>query len=480
MIVNTITRPRIVSRVLATAVFGVGIAGCAHYTPLPLAPEQTAVALESRSLSDPNLRGFIERSLGHPLADWPLKSWSLESLTLVAFYYSPQLDVARAQWSVASAAVVTAGERRNPTLNVTPEYATHVAPGSSPWLPSIAFDVPIETAGKRGHRVTQAHQLSESARRSVVTTAWDVRRQLTGALLDYAAARNRESLLRRQLDLQDETLRLQHGELAAGAVAAGEISVARIQLARTRLELDSSRARVTDTRAQIAQALGLPLHSLDGADLIFGFAPADISALTADEARRLALQGRSDVRGALADYEATQADLQLEVAKQYPDVHLGPGYQFDQGQNDWLIGLTVELPVFNRHAGPIAEAAARRTEAAARFIALQASIIHQIDAAIAALKAADDASLAANELLTAQRQNLQAIEAQVAAGALGAFDLASARIDATTAEALALESSVRRQQAVRALEDAVQRPLGSAADAQATVLQIEATQRPPR
>src|SRR5260370_34001543 len=128
MIVNTITRPIIVNRVLATAVFGVGIAGCAHYTPLPLAPEQTAVALESRSLSDPNLRGFIERSLGHPLADWPLKSWSLESLTLVAFYYSPQLDVARAQWSVADAAVVTAGARPHPTLVVTPEYAPHVAP----------------------------------------------------------------------------------------------------------------------------------------------------------------------------------------------------------------------------------------------------------------------------------------------------------------------------------------------------------------
>jgi outer membrane protein TolC len=219
---------------------------------------------------------------------------------------------------------------------------------------------------------------------------------------------------------------------------------------------------------------------LDGVDLVFGFATADTSALTTEEARRLALQGRSDVRGALADYEATQADLQLEVAKQYPDIHLGPGYQFDQGQNDWFIGLTVELPVFNRHEGPIAEAAARRTEAAARFIALQASIIHEIDAAIAALKAADDASMAANALLAAQRQNLQAIEAQVTAGALGAFDLASARIDATNAETLAFESSVRRQRAVRALEDAVQRPLGSRADARATVLQIEATQRPPR
>jgi hypothetical protein len=54
------------------------------------------------------------------------------------------------------------------------------------------------------------------------------------------------------------------------------------------------------------------------------------------------------------------------------------------------------------------------------------------------------------------------------------------RIDAVNAESLAFEASVRRQQAVRALEDAVQRPLGSEADARAAVLQIESTQRSPR
>jgi hypothetical protein len=96
------------------------------------------------------------------------------------------------------------------------------------------------------------------------------------------------------------------------------------------------------------------------------------------------------------------------------------------------------------------------------------------------LKAADDASLAEDELLAAHRQNLQAMELQITAGAMGALEVTSARIDAANAETLAFEASVRRQQAVRALEDAVQRPLGAEADAQATVLQIESTQRSPR
>jgi outer membrane protein TolC len=190
-------------------------------------------------------------------------------------------------------------------------------------------------------------------------------------------------------------------------VAASDVTTARIQLAKTRLDLQATRAQVADTRSQIAEALGVPLRTLDGANLIFEFDSADTPALISADARRHALQGRSDVMGALAEYEATQAALQLEIAKQYPDIHLGPGYQFDQGQNDWLIGLAVELPVFNRNEGPIAEAAARRTEAAGRFIALQATIIHEIDAAISALKAADDASLAADKLPSNDRSGLR-------------------------------------------------------------------------
>src|SRR5262249_49546901 len=87
---------------------------------------------------------------------------------------------------------------------------------------------------------------------------------------------------------------------------------------------------------------------------------------------------------ALADYGASQSALQLEIARQYPDVRIGPGYEYDQGLNKWsTIGVSLELPVLNRNAGPIGEADARRTEAAARFAELQATVIDEIDRALA-------------------------------------------------------------------------------------------------
>jgi outer membrane protein TolC len=90
--------------------------------------------------------------LHRDLTNWPAASWDFDMLTLAAFYYHPDLAVARAQWNVAQAGIQTAGGRPNPTLSLVPGYDTTHNPGLSPWFPAVSFDVPIETAGKRGGR----------------------------------------------------------------------------------------------------------------------------------------------------------------------------------------------------------------------------------------------------------------------------------------------------------------------------------------
>ena len=82
--------------------------------------------------------------------------------------------------------------------------------------------------------------------------------------------------------------------------------------------------------------------------------------------------------------------MKLEIAKQYPDAHLGTGYQFDQGENKWALGLSVEIPVLNRNQGPIAETEAKRGEAAARVLALQARIVGEVDRCDSCARGAGD------------------------------------------------------------------------------------------
>ena len=158
-----------------SAIIAAGLlAGCTRFRSQPLVPAETAARLESRSLSDLALKGFLEGNLHRELTNWPAASWDFEMLTLAAFYYHPSLEVARADWRVAAGGIETAAERPNPTVTWSLAYEP-VKDAFSPWIPGLVFDLPIETAGKRRFRTEQARHLSESARLNLATAAWQVR-----------------------------------------------------------------------------------------------------------------------------------------------------------------------------------------------------------------------------------------------------------------------------------------------------------------
>jgi outer membrane protein, heavy metal efflux system len=438
------------------------LAGCVHYQPRPLSASATAAALEGRSLTNAVLRTFLETNLHREFETWPAKRWDFEMLTLAAFYYHPSLEVARADWQVAQGGIKTAKGRPNPTVTVTPSYDNGVAGAPSPWMPLVVFDLPLETAGKRARRTEQAEHLSESARLNIATTAWQVRSGVRSSLLDYTAAQERAQLLEKQVGLQREAGTRLESQLQAGAVATAEVTAARIALAKLNADLADARRQRAEARAGVAEALGVPASALDGVSLEFDLSTMPLTDMTSADARQEALQGRSDILGALADYAASQSALQLEIAKQYPDVHLSPGYYWNQGNegdNQWQLGVTMELPVLNRNQGPIAEAEARRTALAARFVALQAKVIAEIDRAVAGYEASRSNLVALRALADAQRTLHENTQAQFKAGAADQLELVSSELELETAQLAELDSRVKEQQAVGALEDAIQRPI---------------------
>ncbi len=446
-----------IGRFAALCCLGVA-AGCVRFEDKPLHATATAQQLEARSLSDTNFRAFLETNLQHTFTEWPLTNFDFPALTLAAFYFHPSLDVARAQWAVARGGETTAGARPNPVLGVTPGYSANAPKGVSPWFPSVTLDVPIETAGKRGHRLAHAAQLSEVARLNIATAAWQVRSGVRLALVDYATARRRAELLAQNVALQQRATELLEQRLAAGAASAAEVSPARIALVKLRAESTGARRLVSEARAKISEALGLPARTLDGVEFAFDLNQTADAALLSADARRAALTGRADVLTLLAEYAASQSALQLEIAKQYPDLHFNPGYQYDQGENKWSLGLSVELPVLYRNQGGIAEAKAKREETAARFMALQTKVISEIDRALLNRAAAIEQLQQLEELVRAQRQQMDQVEASFQAGAADQFDLASARVEFAATELARLDVLSKTQQAVGLLEDALQRP----------------------
>jgi len=437
-----------------------GLTGCARFESRPLAPAQTAAQLEARSLADAGLKKFLEQTLGQPVKTWPLQQWNLTTLSVAAFYYSPNLAVARAQWEVAVADIQTASARPNPSVTVTPGYDTTTTT-LSPWLPMINFDWPLETAGKRGKRMAEARELADSARWDIVTAAWQVRSTLREALVDGQVAERRRDLLDQEYQLQAQLVQRLEQRLKAGDIARPELVTAQIALQKSGQDRLDAESRASDARVRLAGIIGLSAATLEGVK-IDNSMPTNLPAsLTEAEGRLVALTSRSDIRGALADYAAAEDDLKLEIAKQYPDVHLGPGYQYNQGDNQWFLGLTVELPVLNQNQGPIASAEAKRRLAAAKFLALQSQVISDIDRAVAGYRLAQSQAGAGMQLLAAEQQQASATEEQAEAGAVDQVETLGAQLELASANLLQLDNDTSVQRARGALEDALQYPLDS-------------------
>jgi outer membrane protein TolC len=429
-------------------------AGCATFHPQPVLPEKIADAFDARSLTDESLRAFLETN--RVTGNWPRDSWDLNALTLVAFYYQPALAEARAQWVAVEATKITAGERPNPTVGFTPTYDTTTPP---PWIFAVTWDIPIETAGKRGKRLAEAEHLSEAARWDFVGAAWQTRSHVRAALLNLYAVRETESLLASQEAAQSNVVRLLEGQFNVGVVSSYEVTQARVTLGTTRLARQDATGQSAQARVQLASALGLPLRALDGVEFSFDGLDQFPQDLTAPEARRDAILNRADVRGALADYAASQSALQLEIAKQYPDLHLGPGYELDQTDNKWSLGVSLDLPVLNHNQGPVAEAMANRTAAAAHFLTVQTTAISEIDSALAGYDAALKKSATAKTLLDDLQKQLDSARAQAQAGEAEPLTLANAEAEFATGAQSRLDALVKAQEALGQLEDAVQSPL---------------------
>jgi len=432
------------------------LAGCAatRYHAAPIVPAETASRLESRSLGDPSLQEFLKDNLGHQPGAWPVKNWNLESLTLAAFYFSPAMDIARAQMKVAQAAVITAGARPNPILSLKPGVP-------SPYLFGLSFAVPIQTAGKRGYQVLEAKNLGEAAQFNLASSAWKVRSAVRTALLNYIVAVRSAAQMHSQDGVLTDRVGLLEKRLAVGEISRPELDLARIDLANAQLATLSAETQISETRTALAADIGIPVSALDGVEFSWpNFdSPPSPDLFSSQRIQREAVLNRLDVRQALATYAASEASLQLEIAKQYPDIQIGPGYTYEEGSNFFTLGLSAILPIFNRNQGPIAEAEARRKQAAANFLATQAQVIAQGEAALAGYEGAWKELAAAQNALRLHAGRIELEEKKFKNGESGPLPLNGELLQNVIATGEELNALYRTQSAIGNLEDAVERPL---------------------
>lgn len=458
--VEPVCKPVVVSCFAALVAGCLLLCGCASFTAFPIEPLALKRAFETRTLDGSEVQSYIASHLPTRPRNEAVSTWGLESLTLAAFYFSPELDVARAKSATAEAVVGTASQRPNPTLQLPFGYTSNAKPGESPYTLGLGWDIPIETAGKRGYRVAQAQQLSVAAQLDVGQGAWQLRSRLRIQLLEWFVAQERNRHLALQIQAREQVDQMLDKRLSLGAASAPEVQHAHAALLQNRVDLGKANRQILDAQAGVAAVIGLPARALEALDIRFDAFERTYADLSDEEAQTQALLSRADVLSSLADYEASQAALQLEVANQYPDIHLGFGYTYDAGAHKFALPVSgISLPLFNMNEGPIAEAVARRREAAARFNVVQARVIGDVDRATQHYRLAVAGLQLSESLQATQQLQGAAVRKAFDVGQTDRLSLALADVEAQSVALVQVDSMAEVQSAIGELDDALQRPI---------------------
>jgi outer membrane protein TolC len=299
-------------------------------------------------------------------------------------------------------------------------------------------------------------------------------------LLDYFLAVRELELLRTEERIRSDSVHLLEARFNVGEAARPELDAVRVDLSALSVELRTAEGRLWETKTALATAIGIPESALE--EVNFSWPGLDnlspTESLSQEQIQRTAVLNRLDVRRGLAEYGATEANLQLEIAKQYPDIQLGPAYDFDEGHNKFSLGLGITIPLFNRNQGPIAEANARRKQEAANFLATQARAIGESETAFGIYKTALK-EVADTEKRTQLQQTRERMASNsVLRGESDRLMLSQVLLEGVAVQKARLRALYHAQAAWGSLEDAVQRPLGP--DSESPALNPQAIYEQPR
>jgi outer membrane protein TolC len=420
-----------------------------------------AASFSSRSFGDPELHQVLDKALPARSADWPRQRWDRADLLFAMLYFNDSIAQGRAALEVTTAARRTARQLPNPRVELEGEYANQ-HDGSPLWLWGVATEWLLDFGMRRGMRISVADLTEQQAQYDFAELTWKSRRDLRRAFADMLLAQREVTLLEMVKADRDSQLEMSRRQLEVGAAARGEVDRLVSDALLDEQKLYDARRRASAARSALAAAIGVPVQALEAVPLSWSDLddPPDISEERLRQGREESLLERADVRSAIAGYSVAESALRLEVGKQYPDVSIGPAYQWDHGVKRLQFNLFLTLPLFNRNQGPIAEAEAHRVEAGAKLESTIAGAYAEIDEGIRQWRLARTRLAEAHSGIydTAQRIYSE-MERGFAAGANDRTELVAARIARTLTELQVLDAVRAAQEALGSLEDAMRRPL---------------------
>ena len=211
----------------------------------------------------------------------------------------------------------------------------------------------LELGGARGARIAGASAGVAQAAADADDALLRVRQAAAAAFLRTRAAVEQLALAESTADMASELLQAAERRHRAGDVPELDVDLAHAARSRARADVAAARATRRASAGRLAQLLALGDAEPSPCGPLAAHAKLDL-----DELLRHAPE-RADLRALAASVDEAEADGRLAAARAWPAVRVGTEYKREQGDDVYLGGLSISVPLFERGQSARAEAEAR-------------------------------------------------------------------------------------------------------------------------
>jgi cobalt-zinc-cadmium efflux system outer membrane protein len=287
--------------------------------------------------------------------------YTLDRLLRLALENNPRLAQAEFVIEAARGRALQAGLYPNPTISANfDELGDRTAPNGVNTIPLVTQE--IVTGGKLGLSRAAAMKEVDQATFALATRRAELLAAVRSAHFDLLTLKRRIELLEELKSISQKSV--EHTKELVRAKQATQLDVVQLEVEaeRFRAEFEAAEQELPAAFRRLAAVVGM--KDLERAP-IAGSLDETIPDYELDLLRKYVLTVHPDVFAAQAGLEKAKLAWQRANAEVIPNVTVSGGYvrQNQNKSNDYVVGVSLPVPVWNRNEGNIQTAQAQIGEA---------------------------------------------------------------------------------------------------------------------
>ncbi|MFN0195366.1 MAG: TolC family protein [Planctomycetaceae bacterium] len=286
---------------------------------------------------------------------------SLEELVSLGLEQNPKLSVASYAIDAARGRAAQAGLFPNPTVGVTfDELGDKTGRSGVNTLPLISQE--IVTGGKLRLSQAAGQQEVEQVSWRYMVQRYELLANIRTTYFDALTLQERIEILRKMVALADKSVSQVDDLVDAKQAARLDLVQLEVEAERLRAEFESAERELPATYKRLAAVVGvnqLELTSVDGS-LTDPLPEYDLELV-----QESILENHPELQAALFGVERARLLLRRAKVEPVPNLNIDTGYvrQNQNRSDDFRIGASVSIPLWNRNQGNIFATQAQLSEA---------------------------------------------------------------------------------------------------------------------